>query len=281
MKRNIKVQSFNTRQEMESKTFEIFRYKDAKIGYVPLHNHNFYEIYLFIKGQVDYRIETEVYKLSQTNLLLIPPNVFHQPVVKEGDTYERIVVWINKDYLNSLVGDKELLECFNSQNHILESTSQYDEITQVMQYLINGIDDDNDVIKESFNKSMILLLVILINKIAKNQNHRTYKKESNPIITKVLSYINDNFLEDISLDTIASQFYLNKYYLSHLFTQETGTTIYAYIVKRRLIYAKDLLQDGYSPKDACKKSGFGDYTNFYRTYKNEYGVTPKENYTKK
>lgn len=281
MKKSIKTQAFNTRQKMNSKTFEIFRYKDARLKYVPIHNHDFYEIYLFIKGQVDYRIESDVYKLNQTNLLLIPPNIFHQPIIRGGETYERIVLWINKDYLHSIIDSQELLNCFTNENYILESTSRYDEIATVMQYLINGIDDESQVVKDSFNKSMLLLLFVLINRLSKVQNSSKLEKESNPTVAKILSYINDNYLEDISLDSISDYFYLNKYYLSHLFTQETGTTIYAYIIKRRLVYAKELLLNGYSPKETCKKSGFGDYTNFYRTYKNEYGVTPKENYIKR
>ena len=267
-----KAQSFNTRQEMFSDTYEVFHYHDARFQEVPLHHHNFYEIYLFINGQVDYRIEAEVFSLKPRDLLVIPPGVFHQPLVSSNKPYERIVLWIQREYLENIIDNPELLTCFTNNNFILHSGNSYDLFYN---HLLSLINIEDDFLKNEYSKSLLLLLLIEVNRLS--IRHDPYKeiKQTNQTITSVLNYINNNFIENISLDNLAHKFYIDKYYLSHLFTKEVGTSIHRYINLKRLLYARELLDGGLSPKEACLKSGFNDYTNFYRAYKNEYGVTPK------
>ena len=55
------TQSFQTRQNMEKNTFEVFRYRDPKPEGVAVHHHDFYEIYFFLSGEVEYRVEGKTY----------------------------------------------------------------------------------------------------------------------------------------------------------------------------------------------------------------------------
>lgn len=269
-----RTQSFNSRQEMFSDTFEIFHYHDARVQEVPLHHHNFYEIYLFINGQVDYRVEAEVFSLKPRDLLVIPPGVFHQPLISTNKPYERIVLWIHREYLDSIVNNEELLTCFSNNNFILHSSNMYDTFYNYLESLIN-IDNEDGFLKEEYSKSLLLLLLVEVNRLSIKHNTSKEIKETNITINNVLNHINNNFQENLNLDDLAKLFFIDKYYLSHLFTKEVGTSIHKYINLKRLLFARELLEEGSSPKEACLKSGFNDYTNFYRAYKKEYGVTPK------
>ena len=272
---NKKSQAFNTRQTMVSKTFEVFHYKDAKAFEVPLHYHDFYEIYLFLDGNAEYRIDSNIYNLSPTNLLLFPPNIFHQPLISPTKTYERFVLWINDKYLKSITKDnKLLLNCFNNENYILNTGERFETINYLLSVIVSE-QNKKDAYSKTYCNTLLISLLVEINRLSMNNSFNSVIKEENPIIHKILVYINDNFTQDIDLDKIAKDFYLNKYYLAHLFKTEIGTSIYQYILKKRLVYAHDLLENGYNPHDACNKSGFGDYTNFYRTFKSEYGTSPK------
>ena len=62
------LEHFNTRQQMQKTSFEIFHYFDSKPGSVALHHHDFYEIYFFISGQVEYQIEGRSYQLQPGDL---------------------------------------------------------------------------------------------------------------------------------------------------------------------------------------------------------------------
>ena len=89
----IKHQRFDTRQTMQGNTYEIFRYKDSYLKEVALHHHDFYEVYFFLSGNVQYNIESRSYLLTPGDVLLISPMELHQPMFgAEHREYERIVL---------------------------------------------------------------------------------------------------------------------------------------------------------------------------------------------
>ena len=71
------LRPFDPRQEMLRPDFEIFHSRDTTLEAVDLHHHDFYEIYLFLSGQVEYRVEGSVYQLNPGDLLLISPLELH------------------------------------------------------------------------------------------------------------------------------------------------------------------------------------------------------------
>ena len=85
-----KAQNFTQRQHMLRPGYEIFRYCDSELGEVSLHHHDFYEIYLFLNGSVEYSIESRIYRLLPGDILLIGPMELHQPrIAKDHGPYER------------------------------------------------------------------------------------------------------------------------------------------------------------------------------------------------
>ena len=101
-------------------------------------------------------------------------------------------------------------------------------------------------------------------------------EESGGIISEVLRYINENFNNEISLDSLSDHFFISKYHLSREFKRSVGTSVYRYIIQKRLIMAKQKMLAGMSPTDVYCNCGFGDYANFYRAFRSEYGISPKE-----
>ena len=69
---------------------------------------------------------------------------------------------------------------------------------------------------------------------------------------------------------------ISKYHLSHEFHRLVGTSVYRYIIQKRLVIAKQMLANGVAPTDVYGHCGFGDYANFYRAFKAEYHISPKQ-----
>lgn len=274
-------QSFQTRQNMEKSTFEVFRYRDLTPETVAVHHHDFYEIYYFLGGEVEYRVEGRTYLLKPGDLLLINPRELHQPIVKNGVTYERIVLWIDKNYLESFAhGDVSLTECFNIQspthsNILRPSGLQRSAITEFFDSMLNEYYGDGYGSELSAVGSFLRLMVE-INRLALQKGKRAEPVKDTVLVTQVLSFINAHFSEELSLDSIAAKFFVSKYHLSHEFSRSVGTSVYRYIMLKRLLHAKELLAQGTAPGSVYHKCGFQDYANFYRAFKSEYGITPKE-----
>ena len=91
---------------------------------------------------------------------------------------------------------------------------------------------------------------------------------------KVARYINTYLDKNITLDEIASKFFLSKYYLCRMFKKYSGVSIHAYINHKRVMYAKQLIDSGENASAAAYKVGFGDYSAFYRAYVKALGKPP-------
>jgi YesN/AraC family two-component response regulator len=100
---------------------------------------------------------------------------------------------------------------------------------------------------------------------------------SKTVIVDIQNYIDDHFMEEISLKDMAGMFHTNMYYLCHLFKEMTGTTFKNYLIQRRVSYAKDMLC--YTNKDIAEivaETGFGSVNHFIRAFKKTVGITPHQ-----
>lgn len=277
-----KIQNFDPRQTMKSEDFEIFHYYDPRTMDVEVHHHDFYEVYFFIKGSVEYWVEGQLYKLEPGDMLLINPMELHRPIIDmESNAYERIVLWINRDYLNSLsTEDMKLARCFDTQqpthiNIIRPANTKYSSIVEKLTELVSEIQGKESGYRLAA-QGIFLQFMVELNRIVKieEKNMSNSKKGSN-LVSQVLSYINEHCNEEMSLEGIAKKFYISKYYLSHEFSRETGVSVYRYIMLKRLLNAKQMLSTGVAAGEVCYKCGFKDYAGFYRAFKAEYGINPR------
>ena len=79
-----------------------------------------------------------------------------------------------------------------------------------------------------------------------------------------------------ALASPCSAVFISKYHLLRKFEAQVGTTVHRYILQKRLLNAKQLLAGGLAPSEVCTYCGFGDYANFYRAFRAEYGTTPRQ-----
>lgn len=278
-----KYKKFDEKQYMISTNFEIYHYKDDEPINIDLHHHDFFEIFFFLSGDVTYIVESKQYTLLPGDVLLINPTELHQPKFgKSSQPYERIVLWMRKSYLEKFSSGKDnLSECFESmdQNHsnLLRIDTQRQRNLLKLLNVIIFENDNNQYGSEALVMCCIGQLLVEINRLIRETPH-LYKPldKSSALVNDVVAHINEHYSEKITLESLASTFYLSKYHLSHEFNRLVGTSIYRYIIQKRLSIAKQMLSENLAPMDVYQKCGFGDYANFYRAFKTEYGISPKE-----
>lgn len=277
-----KLQKFNPRQHMRTETFEVFHYQDAVLEPVVLHQHDFYEVYFFLNGQVEYRVEGRAYRMEPGDLLLINPMEFHQPIVESSEKpYERMVLWINRRYLEDLSfnGDS-LAMCFNStqpdhSNLLRLSPVQRENVSGRLETLVRET-QNNAYGAVQYAAGVLLQFLVELNRAALSADKFILEDgQASPVVEGALAYIGEHYCEQLSLEKLAEQFYVSKYHLAHAFQQAVGTSVYHYIILRRLVAAKQMLGSGIAPGIVSSRCGFGDYANFYRAFKAEYGVSPQ------
>lgn len=265
--------------------FMFFKLKDQKKNEFEFHYHDFNKIIIFLSGDVTYNIEGKFYTLRPWDILLVGKNDVHQPKISPNIAYERIVLWLNPHFLDSHNrNDCDLQSCFalateRKMNMIRLNKTDVPSLQQTLDDLEEAIHDTsfgNEILKNS----IFIQLIVKINRLFFGMD---IKKKLEDIrydsrIENILSHINNNLDSDLSIDSISNIFYLNKYYLMHLFKKETGLTLYNYIQKKRAIKASDYIKSGMQAGEVCSLCGFGDYSSFVRNFKKEYQLSPMQYY---
>lgn len=273
--------NFVVRYDMESQNFELNYLITTTPFHITYHNHDYHEILYFVSGRLRYMIEGTVYNLRPGDILVTHNKEMHKPILDASKPYERYVLWIHPKFIKELSDNFVNLSSLFEQvsqgdNHVLRpSSSMHTLISNLFSNLV--VTNSNSKFGDSLlQKSYLTELLIYLNRVSMdNQYESEGSSEYDPRINDIIKYINDNLHDQISLDDIAEKFYLSKYHLCRLFKKNVGMTIYQYIMKKRLIIAKSLLISGSNVRAAFISSGFSDYSNFLKSFKNEFGVLPK------
>ena len=261
--------------------FKIFHIRDKKDIKFEYHHHDFSKIAILIDGDLTYYIEGKAYILKPWDILFVNKNEIHKPVVNPNKYYERIVIWLNPDFMAKYAqGNNDLLKCFEvaikNNYNLLRLNMKSIEIIKNLIQDIQNCNNSNEFGSEILKESLFVQLMVLMNRLFLNsdKNRDIEDIQYDKTIEGVLNYINSNLENDLSIDTIASEFFISKYYLMRKFKNQIGSSIHNYVVQKRLILARSLISDGLSMSSVCSRCGFNDYSSFVRAFKKVYGVSP-------
>lgn len=277
-----RAQRFDPRQVMQQGRFEIFHYREPKPNTVGVHHHDFYEVYFLLGGQVSYWVDGRILRMEPGDLLLINPLELHRPIIEEGKpVYERIVLWIDREFLEGLdASQTDLCACFDTgkpgRTHLIRpNATERSALTAQLASLVREFYSP-EYGSQISAYGLFLQFMVQLNRMALNtrQEQETVQQLSE-LTQRVLGYLAEHLAEPLSLDDLADRFYVSKYYLSHAFTREVGVSVYRYLMMRRLLLARQLLLAGEPAAQVCRSCGFSDYTSFYRAFKSEYGISPR------
>ncbi len=281
MKKDLRT-TFNSRQYMLSKDFEIYYYSDINMRNISDHTHNYYEFYFLIGGSVSINIAGIEYPLKKGDMILLPPNVtHHMSILDQSIPYQRVVFWISEEYCG------ELMAQFPEYGYIIHpanSTSKYIYHYDVIEFnmlLSKVFQLIEEIHSNRFGKlAKVSLcvndLILHLNRTIYEMEHPKTEKEEQSLYQNLIQYIEGHIYEDLSLDTLAHEFYVSKYHISHVFKENIGLSVYQYILKKRLSMCRDSIITGTKITDAYLQCGFKDYSSFYRAFKKEYGLSPSE-----
>ncbi len=279
---------FESRQEMHYSNFEVFHSYSSEPVQVDYHSHDFYEILIFLSGIVTYVVEGKAYHLRPGDILLTSNRELHKPIVEPGKPYERYVVWIREPYFNEISAmsteHMDVSMCFDSTNKqhynlLRPSGKLFQSILRILDRLLS-VQEDTGYGTPLLKNCLMGELLVGLNRSYLNTTEEVGPDvEHNEKISDILYYINQNLCEPLTLDSIASQFFVSKFHLTREFQIYTGFSLHQYIIKKRLITAKILLQQGCTPQEAFLGSGFGDYSHFSRSFQREYRLSPRAYFT--
>lgn len=238
-----------------------------------MHSHDGYEIYLFLEGKADYLVEGTRYRLRKGDVMLMRKGELHINSIRGNQTYRRITVNFEISPLLAELNLLSLLDMFNQRplgeyNHYCAKDFPENHWSDYLHALCNA---------SQAGEKLCFLLPLLheLNQCFSQLPHLPADGEQN-LVVDICKYINEDLAQDLSLERLSEKFYISKTHLNRLFRANVGTTVGQYIKIKRLFLAKEEIQKGAHPVEIYSKCGFHDYTTFYRAFKKQFSLSPKD-----
>jgi YesN/AraC family two-component response regulator len=256
-----------------------FYHTDKNTYLSKFHLHEEFEICFIISGNQESFVEKRIYQLNAGDLLIVNNKEFHMFSVKSYKTQESILLHFDPSLFRLFSSNEcNLLACFTDRpigerNKIVLRAGQIQNIS----YLLHKIEDVYD--KHTYGSDVLILtyfieLLVAINNAygsVIHDNKATYIPDK---LQEVLTYIDANINEDLSLEELEKRFFINHFYLGRLFRKTIGCNIHEYVLLKRIMNSKLLLQKGYNVTEVCGLSGFNNYNHFIRIFKKYVGSSP-------
>lgn len=262
--------------------YHYFHLKDSSGQEHSFHFHEFNKVVLLLSGRVDYIVENTTYPLQPWSVLLVPHHAIHKAVIDVSEPYERIILYLDSDFLDRVLPNAGLMACFEAADRsgqyiLLPDARQREELTALLRSFEAAMDDTLRG-AEAMRDTLIMQFFILLNRIrpAGEPAAETRSPRMDPKIRDTLAHISENLSGDLSVDTLAARVFLSRYYFMRLFKAQTGDTVHAYIRQKRLLHAARLIREGMPAAQAASACGFHDYSVFNRAFRSSFDIRPAD-----
>ena len=276
----IHFQNFYQELEMTDPFVETHRDESRTNAVMSLHSHDFYEmLYCQISGNVEYLVGARRYRIQSGDIIIVAPGISHRPLLEDQNAvYKRDVVWFSQAFVEkltqmlpgSLLAQEPVDVIFLRTNN-----TKWDFLGELFHNGVKEAEREKPGYEGIVLGNTITILTQIFRAL-KDGSARQQKAEKPELLEQVMAYIEKHLSQKITLEETAKHFYVSVSTITQLFRQKMGTSFYHCVTQRRLISAKALIAEGKALEEVSRAVGFADYSSFYRAFKKEYGITPRQ-----
>lgn len=243
-----------------------------------LHTHEMCEIHCVLRGKGSYVIEGAAHKIENGKIFLMRPGEFHKRGLGQKNVHDCLSLHFNPSIIDEMDPDRTLLDMFYKRPLGMKNVYSRQAVAGSGIYeLFEKMDkySGNDYVgKVNMKTLLISVLFELKNLYLSSLYDENSDKDNN--IQKIIEYINSNLSEELSVGHLCDRFFMSRAQLNRKFKALTGSSVWDYIVAKRLMLAKQYISEGMGTVEAADMSGFGDYSTFYRAYVKRYNSKPSQ-----
>ncbi len=259
-----------------------YKSRDVLISYfkisshpIDTHIHKYFEFLWFMDGDASYIIDSKTYQLQSGDIILTPPDKLHTISFNNDSAYERAFIQLSPRLLSRIPRQlvKNIIGGVTTdiiKKDIAAAHGLYDYYNDVIELL-----QDRNAKNEFLTELLVQKFAVAVNEAITDANAQ---HSENKTVSALKDYLDENITAPLNLDEISRRFFMSKYYLCHLFKEETGITISDYVSLKRIAAVREYLNKDIPITEVYRHCGFNDYSTFYRTVKKYTGKKPSEFY---
>ncbi|MBP5153609.1 MAG: helix-turn-helix transcriptional regulator [Lachnospiraceae bacterium] len=242
------------------------------------HYHETYEVILVTQGAATFTVESELILAERGALILIRPGMLHMSTGLTGAPYSRYSLFFRMESLLPFISEQtDFREIYKSDVTFLRLTEKE---TKMLEQQCRACEEHPDEFGGDLAANMAFLKVMVtIGQILRQdrsdiplpytENLENYKR-----VEPIILYVKEHPTEQMTLESIAEQFFYNKHYLCRVFKNATGVSVGNYIMGVRIRYAASFLRKGHSVLESGQLAGFKNNSNYINTFHRIMGISP-------
>lgn len=218
------------------------------------HIHYFYEILFFVRGNVQYTVESETKQLKEGDIVLIQPGKFHYATVDLSVPYERYVLKFPEHLIPENIREK-----VTGKNSFYSNTKKYEVVFNQFDAYQQKFSDD-ELYLMFLCETLKLIVMICHEPVQSEKKHGVF-------IDSIIDFIDANIKNPISMQTLTKEFHYSQSFINVEFKRHMKIPVMKYIRLKKIIAAHRMILSGTKKSVVAEMFGFDDYSTFYRTYK--------------
>ncbi len=242
-----------------------------QLGSMPPHWHDSIEILLVLSGQLRLTIGTQHWSLSEDDIVLINANEIHETA---GEHCILMALQVRP----SMFGDERVTQSTFSVNSATAlSKRDFDNLRTIIAHLVqlNASQGTKNIMLSYAH--LYGLMHELMTRFRSNVPGTATATKQMARLRSILDYINENYMQDISLADIASREFMNPSYLSHFFEKHMGISFGGYLTKIRLESSMhSLIYTDQSIESIAETYGFASARAYADQFRKQMGVLPSK-----
>ena len=236
------------------------------------HTHQFTELFYVLHVEGVFYIENEKVPVKTDDLIIINPNVEHTEKTFPNNPMEYIVFGVEGLAFSFTEHDQAYGRGYSFYSY----GSDKNQFINFAQLMMHEFQDK----KPGFEKVCHGLLEVLLVYISRKQKLSVISESSFQLSKECAiakRYIDTNYAQDITLDSLAELTHINKFYLAHSFTECIGQSPISYLTERRLAACKELLSSSnLSVTQIATSAGFSSQSYFSQIFNKKVGMSPRQ-----
>lgn len=269
-------------QELEMDSPYVDTHQDITYSNTTLqfHSHTFYEM-LCCRNTcgAEYLVGSERYKLQKGDIIFVPPGVSHRPLLPDHlpEPYMRDVLWISEEFIQMLnQTTPDLVNADMKQPFLFRTAGT--EWSDICNLFRNGVSEAE---RDQFGWNTVVLantanILVQLARAGMDLHTKPMKAEKPELLDQLLAYIEAHMAHKITLADTARHFFISESTISQTFRKKMGISFYQCVTQKRLIASKALIEQSTPLDTVAEQVGFTDYSSFYRAFKQEYGISPRQ-----
>ncbi|MCI8783663.1 MAG: AraC family transcriptional regulator [Dorea sp.] len=252
--------------------FKMFIFEGKDGNYVrKKHWHRSIEIFALFEGELEFYVDEARYSLRPGEFMLVNSNEIHS--IFSPKRNQTVVLQIPLTTFEKYYTDEKFIYFSHS------SRLQDEEVMHLLRDMYHTYHEKPCGYELKVQGQFYMLLYILVTKYRETDVNEKVIQNSRKLdrLSQITAYMEENYREDISLESLAEIFGYSATYLSRMFRKYAKTNYKACLDDIRLEHAvKDLADTRLPIGEVVLRNGFPNSRAFVKVFKKRYGMLPKE-----